>query len=125
MPQRYCSHAHAELVIAPAPSVTSVSKTDLGQVFNGNQADGTRLSSNGHRSQRMLLSLLLLTGILFGSVAAVMAFLIVYSEYQKHRLTRLRLWKEALGSALVAFIVFLILAVLVGYWASHLGRGKF
>jgi len=63
------------------------------------------------------LELGLAIGIIFGLVAALMAFLITYNEYQKHRLGRARLWKEALSAAAVAFAVFLLLAVMVGYWA--------
>jgi small-conductance mechanosensitive channel len=70
----------------------------------------------------MPLELSLLIGVFFGSIAAIMAFLIIYNEYQKHKFARGRLWKEALSSALVTFIVFLILAILVGYWAFHLSR---
>jgi NADH:ubiquinone oxidoreductase subunit 6 (subunit J) len=68
----------------------------------------------------MPLELSLLIGIFFGAVAAVTAFLILYTELQKHRLVGWRLWKEAFTAAMVAFVVFLVLSVIVGYWALHL-----
>jgi NADH:ubiquinone oxidoreductase subunit 6 (subunit J) len=70
----------------------------------------------------MPLELSLLIGIFFGAVAALMAFLIIYNEYQKHRLGRWRLWKEALTGGLVTFFVFVVLSVIVGYWTLHLVR---
>lgn len=70
----------------------------------------------------MPLELSLLIGIFFGTVAALMAFLVIYNEFQKHRLTRWRLWKEALTGGLVAFVVFIVLSVIVGYWTLHLVR---
>ncbi len=70
----------------------------------------------------MPLELSLVIGVFFGSIAAIMAFLIIYNEYQKHRLERGRLWKEALSGALVTFIFFLVLAILVGFWPLHLSR---
>jgi hypothetical protein len=60
-----------------------------------------------------------LMGIVFGSVAALMAFLIVYEEYQKHKLGTRRLWKESLSGALAAFLFFLILSIFAGYWLSY------
>jgi uncharacterized BrkB/YihY/UPF0761 family membrane protein len=70
----------------------------------------------------MPLELSLLIGIFFGTVAALMAFLVIYNEFPKHRLTRCRLWEEALMGGLVAFVVFVVLSVIVGYWALHLMR---
>jgi len=70
----------------------------------------------------MPLELSLLIGVIFGVIASLMAFLIIYNEYQKHRLDRWRLWKEALAAAAVAFCVFFILAVLVGSWTPHAVR---
>jgi len=49
-------------------------------------------------------------------VAALMAFLIVYDEYQKHMLGTRRLWKESLSGGLAAFLFFLLLSIVAGYW---------
>jgi maltodextrin utilization protein YvdJ len=68
----------------------------------------------------MPLELSLLIGIFFGIVAALAAFLIIYSEFQRHRLARWRLWKEALSGALVAFVVFVVLSVIVGFWTLRM-----
>lgn len=66
----------------------------------------------------MFSGLYILFGITFGSLAAVMAFLITYSEYRKHKLQPQRLWTEALSSAALAFIVFFVVAVVFGSWVS-------
>lgn len=68
----------------------------------------------------MPLELSLLIGIFFGIVAALTAFLIIYSEFQRHRLAPWRLWKEALSGASVAFVVFVVLSVIVGLWTMHM-----
>jgi hypothetical protein len=59
-------------------------------------------------------------GTIGGLIAALMAFLIFYHEYEKHKLGTWRLWKESLSGALAAFFFFLILSIIAGYWLSHL-----
>lgn len=54
-------------------------------------------------------------GLIFGWLAASMAFVIIFDEYRKHRLGRNRAWKEALLGAAVAFVIFLALSVATGY----------
>ncbi len=66
----------------------------------------------------MPLKLSLLIGAVFGVIAAIMAFLIIYNEYSKHRLSRPRLWKEALGGSTVAFFVILSLSMAAGWFLS-------
>lgn len=66
----------------------------------------------------MFSGLFVLLGITFGSLAALMAFLITYNEYRKHKLELRRLWKEALSSAALAFVVFFVVAVVFGSWVS-------
>lgn len=62
----------------------------------------------------MLLQALLAVGVVFGFIAALMAFLIFFDEYRKHRLTGRRLWEQALSGAAVAFFFFLLLSLLAG-----------
>jgi H+/Cl- antiporter ClcA len=69
----------------------------------------------------MLLELLLLIGVLFGLMAALAAFIIIYSEYSRHRLARSQVWREAIGGAVVAFVVFLLLS-LAGGWFFFIPR---
>lgn len=68
----------------------------------------------------MQLELSLVLGLLFGSVASIMAVLIIFEEYQKHKLGRARLWREALSGGLVAFVFFVVLSVLAGIWLYFL-----
>jgi hypothetical protein len=68
----------------------------------------------------VILELPLIFGVVFGFVAALMAFLIIYNEYQRHKLGQWRVWKEALTAAAFTFALFVVLSLLVGYWASHL-----
>jgi integral membrane sensor domain MASE1 len=65
-----------------------------------------------------------LLGTVAGLVAAAMAFLIFYQEYERHRLGRRRLWQESLSGALAAFVFFLILSIMAGYWLSYLVMGR-
>lgn len=58
----------------------------------------------------------LLLGVTFGSLAAVMAFLIVFDVYAKHQLSGPRLWKEGLAAGAFAFAVFLLLSLAAGAW---------
>ncbi|OQX14113.1 MAG: hypothetical protein BWK73_10195 [Thiothrix lacustris] len=57
----------------------------------------------------------LVLGIGFGILAAVMAFVIVYEAYKRHRFSGYRLWRESLLAAAFAFIVFLALSIAAGY----------
>ncbi len=61
-----------------------------------------------------------LLGVVFGLVAGLMGFLIIYEEYQKHKLGTQRLWKESLSGGLAAFLFFLILSIVAGYWLSSI-----
>lgn len=63
----------------------------------------------------MSLQLSLVLGLIFGTIAAVLAFLIVYEAYRRHRLPARRLWRESLEAAVFAFVVFVILFVVTGY----------
>ncbi len=67
----------------------------------------------------MYLETSVLLGVVFGLVAALMAFLIVYDEYQKHMLGNRRLWKKSLIGGLAAFLFFFILSIVAGYWLSY------
>ena len=62
-----------------------------------------------------MLALSIVVGIVFGFIAALMAFVITWHEYEKHKLTGKRLFKEAFQSAIFTFIVFLLLSLLVGF----------
>ncbi len=57
----------------------------------------------------------LVIGLVFGSLAALMAFIIFYREYDQHRLGKRRIWRESLIGAAVAFTVFVALALVGGY----------
>ena len=57
----------------------------------------------------------LLIGVIFGAVAALMAFFITLEEYKKHFLGGNRAIREAIHTALIAFAIFLGLAVVVGF----------
>jgi hypothetical protein len=68
----------------------------------------------------MILRLLLLFGLIFGSLAALIAFLITYQEYRKHKFEGWRLWKEALRTAAFTLAFFLGLCVLLAYVLPHI-----
>lgn len=64
----------------------------------------------------MSIDVFVLLGILFGGIAAVMAFVITYEEFASHRfVSRYLRRKLSLSNAFRAFFFFFVLAVLLGY----------
>jgi ribose/xylose/arabinose/galactoside ABC-type transport system permease subunit len=59
-------------------------------------------------------------GVVFGFLAALMAFFITWNEYEKHKFRGKRLFMEALGAGLFTFLVFLLLSLLLGFILSKL-----
>lgn len=72
----------------------------------------------------MVVELALLIGITFGVLASLTASLIVYDEYRKHGLTRRQLRDEVLRTAAFAFLAFLALSIVAGYWHPLFGALK-
>ena len=62
-----------------------------------------------------MLWLYLGIGVVFGFLAALMAFLITWNEYQNHKFRGKRLFMEALRAGLFTFVVFLLLSLLIGF----------
>jgi H+/Cl- antiporter ClcA len=62
-----------------------------------------------------MLWLYLGIGVVFGFLAALMAFLITWNEYQKHKFRGKRLFMEAFRAGLFTFVVFLSLSLLIGF----------
>jgi len=54
-------------------------------------------------------------GIIFGFFAAASAFAITWHEYEKHKITGKRLFKQAFQTAIFTFVVFLLLSLLAGF----------
>lgn len=61
----------------------------------------------------MQLEFFFLLGAGLGLVAAVMAYLITYNEYQ-HHFTGRRVFRESLKSAIITFCFFLLLSFMLG-----------
>jgi H+/Cl- antiporter ClcA len=66
-----------------------------------------------------MLVFTIVIGIVFGFIAALMAFVITWHEYEKHKFTGKRLFKEAFQSAIFTFAVFLILSFIIGFVLKH------
>lgn len=62
-----------------------------------------------------LIRLFALIGATFGSLAALMAFLITWNELQKHKLPARRLAAESMRTAVFTFVLFFVLALVIGY----------
>jgi ABC-type transporter Mla maintaining outer membrane lipid asymmetry permease subunit MlaE len=62
-----------------------------------------------------MLRLFLGIGAVFGFLAALMAFLITWNEYQKHNFRGRRLFMEAFQAGLFTFIIFLFLSLFIGF----------
>ena len=63
-----------------------------------------------------MLALSIVIGIVFGLIAALMAFVITWREYEKHKFTGRRLFKEAFQTAIFTFVVFLLLSLFTGFF---------
>jgi hypothetical protein len=59
--------------------------------------------------------IILLIGLVFSPIAAMMAFLITYGEYQHHYPDKATPRKLALEAAVGAFIFFLALSIIIGW----------
>ena len=62
-----------------------------------------------------MFAISLVIGAVFGLLAALMAFIITWREYERHQFAGTRLYKEASQSAIFTFVVFLVLSLLVGF----------
>ena len=62
-----------------------------------------------------MLVISVVIGIVFGFFAALMAFVITWHEYEKHKFTGKRIFKEAFQSAIFTFVVFLLLSFIIGF----------
>lgn len=61
-----------------------------------------------------IIALLAIT-VPFMLIGSVMAFLITWHEYEKHKFRGRRLFMEAFRAAVFTFIVFLVLSLFVGF----------
>ena len=66
-----------------------------------------------------MLVISIVIGIVFGLVAAASAFVITWHEYEKHKFTGKRLFRQAFQAAIFTFIVFLLLSLLVGFFLAR------
>jgi len=66
-----------------------------------------------------MLAFSIVMGIVFGLLAALMAFVITWHEYEKHKFAGKRLFKEAFQSAIFTFVVFLLLSLLIGFFLTR------
>jgi len=57
----------------------------------------------------------LIIGLVFSPIAAIMAFLITYNEYQRHYPTKTKPRRMALEVAIITFVFFLVLSVVIGW----------
>ncbi len=68
------------------------------------------------------LAVFLLIGLFFSPFAGIMAFLITYEEYKHHYTSKKEPLREALGAAVFAFIVFMILSFLAGLTLTYFAK---
>lgn len=61
-----------------------------------------------------MLGAWLAVGVFFGVLAAACAFIITYQEYAKHKLPQRKVIAHSLSTAIVAFVFFVIIAVVAG-----------
>lgn len=62
----------------------------------------------------------LVVGLVFAPLAALMAFLITYGEYQHHYPDKVMPRKLALEAAAGTFIFFLILSIVIGWFLTSI-----
>jgi len=66
-----------------------------------------------------MLVISVILGIIFGFLAALIAFVITWYEYEKHKFTGKRLFKQAFQAAIFTFVVFLFLSFIIGFVLKH------
>ena len=66
-----------------------------------------------------MLVISIVLGIIFGFIAALMAFVITWHEYEKHKFAGKRLFMQAFQAAILAFTVFLLLSLLAGFFLER------
>ena len=66
-----------------------------------------------------MLVISIVLGIIFGFIAALMAFVITWHEYEKHKFAGKRLFMQAFQAAIFTFAVFLFLSLLIGFLLEH------
>ena len=71
-----------------------------------------------------MMTIALMIGIIFSPLAALMAFLITYSEYSKHYVEKRTPMLMSLRSALFTFVFFMLLAVGIGLTLPYLAGGR-
>jgi len=67
-----------------------------------------------------MLTISIVLGIVFGFFAALMAFVITWHEYEKHKFTGKRLFKEAFQAGIFTFVIFIFLSILIGFLLARL-----
>jgi len=66
-----------------------------------------------------LVPLLVMIGLMFSPLAALMAFVITYEEYTHHYPDKRKPLRLAAQAAAVTFVVFLALSAFIGFVAAH------
>jgi len=59
--------------------------------------------------------ILIIIGLVLGTLAALIAFLVTYGEYSRHFMTKGKALKISLETALFIFILFAVIAVVTGF----------
>jgi len=70
--------------------------------------------------QANLFSMLVVIGAVFSLLAAAMAYLITYAEYEKHFLDKRKPKLMALEAAVIIFVLFMIITIVAAfYFGGH------
>ncbi len=67
-----------------------------------------------------MIEMFVLMGVIFGFLAGLMAFLITWKEWERHRFKGKKILKESLSVGVFTFLFFLILSSVLGIVFSHL-----
>ena len=65
-----------------------------------------------------VITIVMVIGAMFGFLASILAYLILYREYQHHFADSTKPRRMALQGAVVTFLVFFVLSIVFGY-AMH------
>ena len=63
----------------------------------------------------MIALITLYFGMIFGVLASISAFLITYSEYERHHMAKRKLLGACLESAIFTLIFFIVSSLVIGY----------
>ena len=69
-----------------------------------------------------LFELVIVIGLIFSPIAAIMAFIISYEEYKRHYTDKKKPFQLSLGTAIATFVFFMLVSFFAGLLLNRIIR---